>query len=450
MKKVLNNTSSDNSPMALSSAPFTQEFMNEIFKISLRDTEKLITRECSWLEFKLNFNWGSKEDYARTLAAFANTSGGYVVFGISDSPRRIIGLSNSNFEKLDPAKISEFLNESFSPEIQWQMHLYEFQNKSLGLIYASKSLNKPIIATRNGDREFREGDIFYRYRGQTKRIRYPELRQILDELRQKEQDYWMRHLMQIAKIGPKNAAIFDVESGTVTGSKGSFLIDKELLPKLKFIKEGEFHEINGAPALKLIGEIRSVDPNLIQPMKTIVKTKGLRTPDIVHAFLDQRKVSEPHEYITQICFESSAFLPIYYFMRLANLNQKRTLDLVENVQSRLAAKAKLKERLESDDDLSLGIPNPRAKNSQKKLGYRNQILQKNVIEDLHPEDLKYFLQSIRMIAPYEVDVTYLIPFLKKWFNDYYISKEANLADNLRRAICYIDKAQNIEAIRSLD
>lgn len=99
--------------MAQSSAPFSQEFMNEIFKISPRDTEKLITRECSWLEFKLNFNWGSKEDYARTLAAFANTSGGYIVFGISNSPRRIVGLTNNNFDKVDPAKISEFLNEFF-------------------------------------------------------------------------------------------------------------------------------------------------------------------------------------------------------------------------------------------------------------------------------------------------------------------------------------------------
>jgi hypothetical protein len=435
--------------MALSSAPFSQEFMNEIFKVSPRDAEKLTTRECSWLEFKLNFNWGSKEDYARTLAAFANTSGGYIVFGISNNPRRINGLSNNNFEKVDPAKISDFLNECFSPEIQWQMHLYEFQNKSLGLIYASKSLNKPVIAARNGDREFREGDIFYRYRGQTKRIRYPELRQILDELRQKEQDYWIRHLQQIAKIGPENAAIFDVESGTVTGSKGSFLIDEEVLPKLKFIKEGEFHEIRGAPALKLIGEIRSVDPKLIQPMKTIIKTKGIRTPDIVHAFLDRRIFSEPEEYIKQICFESSAFLPIYYFMKLANLNKKQTLDLVNNVQSRLAAKAKLIERLETDDDLSLGIPSPNAKNARKKLDYRNQILQKTVVEDLDPEDLKYFLQSIRMIGPNEVDLEYLIPFLKKWFDKYYTGKEAQLADNLRRAICYIDKVQNIKVIKSL-
>jgi hypothetical protein len=62
---------------------------------------------------------------------------------------------------------------------------------------------------------------------------------------------------------------------------------------------------------------------------------------------------------------------------------------------------------------------------------------------LPPEDLKYFLQSVRIIGPLEADLTYLIPFLKQWFNDYYLSREAALADNLRRAICYIDKVQNI-------
>jgi len=37
--------------------PFSQEDLNEIFKISPRDTERVISRENSSLEFKESFGW---------------------------------------------------------------------------------------------------------------------------------------------------------------------------------------------------------------------------------------------------------------------------------------------------------------------------------------------------------------------------------------------------------
>lgn len=448
MKRPHNRQLSSISPIAHSSEPFTQECMNEIFKVSAWDSNRLTSRECSWLEFKLSFNWGGKEAYAKSMSAFANTAGGYIVFGISNSPRRIIGLNNNNFEETDPAKISEYLNEVFSPEIDWQMHVHEFQGKTIGLIFTYEASNKPVIATRNGDREFKEGEIFYRYRGQTKKIRYPELRKILDDQRQKEQDYWIQHLGRIAKIGIKNAAIFDTESGIVTGSSGSFLIDEGVLPKLKFIKEGEFQETKGAPTLKLIGEVKPVNPGLIQPMRTLVKTRAIRTPDIIHAFLDQKKVSDPEEYIKQICFESSAFLPIYFFMRLANLTKGRTLEIIKNIQSRSPSQQKLIQRLESDEDLSLHL-NTKSDATRKKKEYREQILKRSIDEEIQSDELKYVLQAIRTLRFSDIDKSYLYPLILNWFDTYYVSKQQNLVDELRRAICHLDKIVNYEEINDI-
>ncbi len=65
----------------------------------------------------------------------------------------------------------------------------------------------------------------------------------------------MQHLSQIARIGVQETGIFDLRTGQITGVTGSFLIDESLLNQLSFIKEGEFSEIRGKPALKLIGNV---------------------------------------------------------------------------------------------------------------------------------------------------------------------------------------------------
>ena len=60
------------------------------------------------------------------------------------------------------------------------------------------------------------------------------------------------------KFGIENSAVMNLTSGEVEGKSGNFLIDEELLPKLSFVKEGEFVEKAGAPALKLIGDLSGV------------------------------------------------------------------------------------------------------------------------------------------------------------------------------------------------
>jgi len=422
--------------------PFSQEILNEIFRTSPHYPGKPISRESSWLEFKLSFNWGNRENYARTLAAFANTKGGYIVFGIGEKPRLLSGLQNDNFENFDSAKLSEYLNDNFSPEVGWDMHLHEVQGKLFGLIHSEESIEKPIIARKNAGNAIREGEIYYRYRGRTEKIKFPELRQIVDEQRRKEREYWIRHINQVAKIGVKNTAILDTVSGKVTGSGGSFIIDESLLPLLRFIREGEFQEIKGTPTLKLIGELKAIDSGFIQPTKTIYRTRAIRTIDIVHAFLTQKKVLEPLEYIKQICFETSAFLPIYYFINLAKLDIESTLDIIKNIQSRAPSRQKLIERIESNRKEALPIPTTNSETSNKIRNYRKDIINKLIDQSIEPPEIKYLLKSIRTLKKYEIEQSYIFPLLKKLFDSYYFDKNANLADDLRRTICHLDEELN--------
>ncbi len=76
------------------------DYNQEVKKIlaGRTSTGNLRSRESNTVEFKQSFNKGSVAAYAKTMAAFANNSGGYIIFGITDTPRRIIGLKNDNFE----------------------------------------------------------------------------------------------------------------------------------------------------------------------------------------------------------------------------------------------------------------------------------------------------------------------------------------------------------------
>lgn len=172
-----------------------------------------------------------------------------------------MGLKGKNleaFENLDPEQMSKHFNDHFAPETMWDIHQYELDGNMYGLIYVNESNNKPVVCCKDAGKELKEGDIYYRYRGRTERIKHPELRTILDTKRQQEQLLWMQHLANITRIGVQDAGIFDLQTGQVTGSCGSFLIDESLLSQLSFIKEGEFSEVKGKPALKLIGSVHPI------------------------------------------------------------------------------------------------------------------------------------------------------------------------------------------------
>lgn len=433
--------------------PFSQEDLNEIFKISPVDPERVISRESSNLEFKESFGWASLPKYLKTSAAYANTKGGYIVFGIANKPHRLCGLSGANlrlFEDIDPEKMSRNFNDHFAPEIEWSIQEYELQGKIFGLLYIHEAKDKPVVCTKDSGKHLKESDIYYRYRGRSERIKYSELRTILEAKRESEQRLWMRHLENIARIGVREAGIFDLHTGSVTGAGGSFLIDESLLSQLAFIKEGEFSEVKGKPALKLIGEVEPMAGSVIgTTKKQIVKTKGIRTADIVLNALNQNDVPEPDEYIKQICFESTAFLPVYYFIKKSGMSLEKTVEVLEGVVSRSATRGKLIERLKSGNTQELAIPNGSSAAATKKRKYAEALRSNKVSADLTGQELVYCLQAIRGLVADEIksNSKYIRELLRNWFNKHYASAKGPLADNLRRSICWVDEALNKKDVK---
>jgi predicted HTH transcriptional regulator len=134
----------------------------KIFNFHQNFPDRIITRESSKIEFKESFNWASKSKYGKTISAYANNKGGFIVFGVKPNPKELVGLQSSNFEDIDEAKITEYLNSVFSPEIEFEKTIIDVHGKAIGLIYVCESLNKPIICTKT-DGEIKEGEIYYRY-----------------------------------------------------------------------------------------------------------------------------------------------------------------------------------------------------------------------------------------------------------------------------------------------
>lgn len=228
----------------------------KIFSFHDSTTNRIISRESSWLEFKESFNWNSKDKYTKSMVAFANNKGGYIIFGIKDNPRDLVGLRSNNFETVDEAKITAYLNSIFAPEIIFEKFTILVKSKNIGVLYTHQAKTKPIVCLKN-DGELKEADIYYRYTARSERIKYPELAAMFEFVKKEERKGWMELFEKISKIGPTNAAIMDTIGGEITGRSGTLIIDKKLIPKLRFINEGIFKEV-GKPVLKLIGDVKPV------------------------------------------------------------------------------------------------------------------------------------------------------------------------------------------------
>ena len=172
------------------------------------DGLKVITREGNKVEFKESFNNEDEQKYAKTIAAFANNKGGHIVFGIKDSPRELVGLSTNYFEELDEETITRFLNSYFSPEISFEKYVCSIESNNLGFLEIEQSKNKPVVCIKQHNRGgIKESDIYYRYNSRTEKIKYPELKALFDEIREKERNKWQKLLKDITKVGIENIVV---------------------------------------------------------------------------------------------------------------------------------------------------------------------------------------------------------------------------------------------------
>lgn len=414
------------------------------------DVVHVLTRESSVKEFKESFSWASIGVYARTMAAFANARGGYIIFGITDNPRLAAGLNGAargSFDNLDQARLTAGLNDIFSPELHWEIGLFEAGGVTLGSIYTHESNTKPVVAKKSYQHEganLTEGDIVYRYNSRTERAKYPELMRMLDEARMKEQRALMAHFDEILKAGASNAAVLDFGRSTLQGPSGQkVLIDEGLLKQISFIREGEFDEISGAPTLKLIGEVTPATTIAIGPERIV--REALTTEDVLTDFLDRTHIGNPDAYIRQAAAGSTSYVPVQFYRQAAGLDADQLLDLVRGTTTRSQAKHKLVTRLASNDAIKLPPPSISTQypSTVARRAYYDLLVSGDIssVRIDSATDAKRFLEAVKSLNDEQVAEVFepLLDLIRECFDRYY-GEDAGVADNLRRAVCRVDFA----------
>lgn len=236
----------------------------------------LASRESTTVEFKASFNMLSKAKYAKTMAAFANNRGGYILFGIEDRPRRVKGLLNSNFDDIDQEQFADSINSLFAPTIEWELGLVcisclgedntildasKQSEKRIGWIYTEETDRKPVIAQKiENNEKICTGDIFFRYRGRTEKIKFNDLNRIIEDRLSQEREHMFNIFETIRKSGTVNLGIVNYDKGMLQTPNGIDVVFErklvsKVLKKAKFIKEGRFHESDGLPVIRVTGDI---------------------------------------------------------------------------------------------------------------------------------------------------------------------------------------------------
>lgn len=203
---------------------------------------RLVRRESQVLEFKKSFNFSAGAEYFRDFAAFANNRGGYVVFGVEDSPRRPTGLNESawqRFNDIDPRKITERLLAMFAPDIRWEQEAFKIGAKHFGVFRIHEADKKPVVARKNQG-PVRDGEIYYRYHGQTQKIRHAEIERIIAARIETTNKRWRDLLRDVGRIGIDNAAVLDTTRSRIEGDASKVLVIDDNLGRTLSVPGGRY------------------------------------------------------------------------------------------------------------------------------------------------------------------------------------------------------------------
>ncbi len=304
-------------------------------------------------ECKQDFGFKHAGKWLRAVAALANNAGGYIIFGVTEKKivggdidpisYSVSGLKNTDFANADPADFTKRIKATFDPTPKVESAVLDLGGSSVGIMYVHQHGSRPVIAQQGDGDQVKEGDIFFRYPGQSARIKYSDLRTILDERDRLSREQILPMVEKLLQLGPRDAMVADLAGGVLSDENRSIVIGEDLLEKIKFIRDGEFSEKAGAPALKLVGEVQAVH------QAGAVVHKAFVTPaDLLEDFLHLKSPHDPKEYIRcAVEGGNGSWLPMHYYARKAGLS---TDDLAQFIMATKASK----KRRETYRDRAIG------------------------------------------------------------------------------------------------
>lgn len=203
--------------------------------------------ETFYIDFKVSFNTNEQREWlkiAKDIYAFANTYGGYIVFGIRDKTFEKIGIEDKDWKIIiDPDNIQKRINSYVLPPITSVTTAHNIiADKNFIIVHIPPSLGETHIVVKEGKYqnkkgeeviELRKGEIYVRRSGSSVLIEPNDLNDII----KRRIDYYKKTLLQnIAKVveAPPNreVLIFDPNTDEIVAEGKKFKIssDKDAIP----------------------------------------------------------------------------------------------------------------------------------------------------------------------------------------------------------------------------
>jgi hypothetical protein len=307
---------------------FFAEGADGIWRCTVGETDE---HEC-----KEGFNLRGFGRHLKTIAGFANHRGGYLFFGVKDKPEgfAVCGLKDDRFTETDQNKFTQTIRAALEPTPRFRVSTLNFDGMTVGVIHIEAHSSKPVIAGKT-EGDLQEGFIYYRYPGETRAICYADLRTILDERDRQSRESILPMVQRLLELGPRDAMVANLADGQLEGGRRSILIDPQSLEQIKFIREGEFNEVEGAPTLRVIGDAQTVPAEMLAPVRTV--REEVTVDAILRNFLNRNPVEQPLAYFSQASHEQGWILPIFYYLHLAGQGRK---DAISSLKSSKHAKPK--------------------------------------------------------------------------------------------------------------
>ena len=124
--------------------------------------EEILTRESKNVEFKENLPEKSIK-YMKSVVAFANGTGGKIIFGIADKTREVVGFDKEDvFKKMDA--IANAISDSCEPAIIPDITLQTVDGKTVIVVEVSEGRQRPYYIKALG----RDGGVYVRVAGTTR------------------------------------------------------------------------------------------------------------------------------------------------------------------------------------------------------------------------------------------------------------------------------------------
>jgi hypothetical protein len=411
----------------------TDEWLDDFFAVA--DKDNIIKRrESHCIEFKSVFDWqneSSRSNYCKSLAAFSNNNGGALFFGIENKPHKIVGINN--FEDIDDADITNYINEIFTPFVQFERRTYEFKGLTIGILYSSKNKSRPIICTKDSSKT-NSSDIYFRYSAKSTKIKAGDLIKLIQEVKEEESNKWLKLLDNIGRIGIENTHLLNSQSGEIISDNNTFLLDEDLLKQIKIIDKYSIRE-DGQPAVRIIGQI----PELARVIK---KSTVMYEEDLFKEFLLNKHDYRAEELLKFACQRNTSSYPFYFLLKRMSFNLEQGAKFIENTKIAGTIRKSYIQRILNDvkqiknkNKFSLSL---KSKNGPLRELFLKNLQNKIPFEIGNEENAKRILEAVFSLENGQYDTTNVKSKLHDIFDIYYPFDKGNGNYLFRDAITYLD------------